>query len=63
MVVGASTDWKDLLAAVALQEIHGVDGYCVAANGVFVVHVILLRKSWPVPACADPGGCLGCSTI
>jgi hypothetical protein len=63
VVVGASTMLKDLLAAVALQEIHGVDGYCVAANGVFVVHVILLGKSSPVPTGTGPDGCLGCSTI
>jgi hypothetical protein len=59
VVVGASTNLgKDLLAAVALQEIHGVDGYRVTADGVFVVHVILLRKSRLRPA-----DWLGCSTI
>ena len=31
-----------LLAAVALQKIHGVDGDCVAADGVVVIHSILL---------------------
>ena len=31
-----------LLAAVALQKIHRVDGNCVAADGVVVVHSILL---------------------
>jgi len=33
---------KRLLAAVALQKIHRVDGNCVAADGVVVVHSILL---------------------
>jgi hypothetical protein len=59
VVVGASSNlgW-DLLAAVALQEIHGVDGYRVAANGVFVVHLILLGKSRFAPT-----DWLGFSTI
>ena len=34
---------KFLLAAVALQKIHRVDGYCVAANVVVVIHTNLLK--------------------
>jgi hypothetical protein len=34
-----------LLAAVALQKIHRVDGNCVTADVVVVVHTILLLTS------------------
>ena len=38
VLLGVLKSVKRLLAAVALQKIHRVDGNCVAADVVFVVH-------------------------
>jgi hypothetical protein len=49
-VCSAFTRRKDeelLLAAIALQKVHGVNGYCVAADVVVVVEVhccLLVKK-------------------
>jgi len=43
-----------LLAAVALQKIHWVNGNCVAADVVVVVHMILLLSlSWFPSCCCE----------
>jgi len=42
VLLGVFMRVERLLAAVALQKIHRVDGNCVAADVVVVVHSILL---------------------